>query len=74
MKYHKAADPENQVMYLGRWVNKNTFRAFVYSETEEKLANSYDDFEKLIATGVWYPERPKVSSEKMRKPKNGTDN
>lgn len=64
---------EGQALYLGRWVDKSNFRAFVYSEKgEQKLANSYSEFESLTASGIWFAERPNASS-KIRKQKNGSD-
>lgn len=46
---------DEQFLYLGRWVNKSTFRAFVYDkEGKQKLANSYDEFEKLTTSGIWF--------------------
>jgi hypothetical protein len=62
----------DQVMYLGRWVDKKTFRAFVYGESGQKLANSYTEYEDLIASGIWYAEKPIVASRK-RKLKDGAD-
>ena len=44
---------DNQVKYLGRWVDRDTFRAFVYNSSGKKLCNSYDEFERLISSGVW---------------------
>ncbi len=62
---------ESQVQYLGRWVDKNKFRVFVYSEmNEEKLANSYEEFQDLIDSGLWYETRELASKD--RKQKNGT--
>jgi hypothetical protein len=46
-----------QVFYNGRWVDKEFFRAFVYSTTEQKLAQSYKEYEDLIATGLWFDNR-----------------
>ena len=60
-----------QFNYLGRWVEKETFRAFVYAENGiEKLANSFDEFETLISSGLWFAEKPELSKE--RKQKHGT--
>lgn len=46
-----------QVFYNGRWVDKEFFRAFVYNETEQKLAQTYKEYELLIATGTWFDNR-----------------
>lgn len=63
-----------QFEYLGKWVNKNHFRAFVYNQNhEEKLADSYDEFEALISSGIWFATKELASeASKERKQKNGT--
>lgn len=43
-----------QFEYLGRWVDKKHFRAFVYNDLENKLAASYEEYERLIASGLWF--------------------
>lgn len=58
----KAPAKLEQVMYNGRFVDKAHFRAFVYNETGQKLANSYDEYEELITSGVWFSEKNKVIS------------
>ena len=46
---------EGQFEYLGRWVDKVGFRAFVYnSKEEQKLANSYEEFKALTGNGIWF--------------------
>lgn len=68
-----------QVNYLGRWVDKTTFRAYVYNADSEKLVNSYSEYEDLISSGLWFPEKDKVVAplvekpNKARKPKDVTD-
>lgn len=57
MNQQKKKTQEPQVLYLGRWINKSTFRAFVYNEDGEKLANSYAEYESLIASGLWLAEK-----------------
>ena len=43
------------VLYQGRLVEKEFFRAFVYSrDGTTKLANSWDEFLYLIGTGLWH--------------------
>jgi hypothetical protein len=64
---------KDQVLYLGRWVEKATFRTFVYNDKEQKLANSYHEFEELIASGLWFTEKPTdvlLVKEKKGKPKH----
>jgi len=67
----EAKEHEGQFNYLGRWVDKHTFRAFVYSDKgDEKLANSYQEFISLTTSGLWYASKP--NAPKDRKPKHGT--
>lgn len=47
----------DQVEYLGRWVDKEHFRVFVYNDTGQKLVNSYDEFKALIGSGLWFPTK-----------------
>ena len=47
---------DGQVLYLGRWVPRDSFRAFVYNSSGQKLCNSYDDYEKAISSGAWKAE------------------
>ena len=79
MNQSKNADV-SQVLYLNRWVSKNNFRAFVYKENEQKLANSYDEYLKLIESGLWFSSKDEINQEvekpvkrSSRKPKNGAD-
>jgi hypothetical protein len=59
-----------QFQYLDRWVDKKNFRAFVYDRKgNEKLANSFDEFESLIASGLWFASKC-IAHDKVRKPKN----
>jgi hypothetical protein len=63
-------DHEGQVLYLDRWVDKASFRTFVYNEKgEQKLANSYVEFESLTASGIWFASKPDASL-KVEKKKN----
>jgi hypothetical protein len=75
-------DETAQALYQGRWVDKSTFRVFVYSASDKKLANTYDEYCQLIETGLWFssqeetkPNDP-ISLETVklgRKRKHGTD-
>lgn len=59
---------EGQFQYLGRWVNKEHFRAFVYDEKgEQKLANSYKEFESLTSSGIWFESKPEASQKRKQK-------
>ena len=44
-----------QVVYNGRSIAKEGFRAFIYgSNGIKKLVNGWDEFEAHMATGVWF--------------------
>lgn len=73
---------KNKVFYIDRWINKEHFRVFVYGKNEDtKLANSYEEYNKLISSGEWFTEKKDVPLEvidckepkvlKIRKSKNG---
>jgi hypothetical protein len=53
------ANHEGQFLYQDRWVNKDNFRAFVYDKNgNQKLANSYKEFELLTQNGIWFSVKP----------------
>ncbi len=56
--------PESLVQYKGKFVPKNSFRAFVHNAEGQYLANSYEEFEALIASKEWY-----VTKAEALKPK-----
>ncbi len=57
---------DDQFEYLGRWVDKKDFRAFVYDDKgEQKLADSYNEYELMISSGLWFSEKPKPEQEKV---------
>lgn len=59
---------DDQASYLGRWVDKSSFRAFVYDEKgEQKLAESWNQFESLIASGIWYATKSDASRKTEKK-------
>ena len=61
----KKPTPVDQFFYQDRWVDKAHFRAFVYGKNgEQKLANSYQEFETLTTTGIWFASAPKKGSFK----------
>jgi len=66
---------KDQFLYQGRWVSKEHFRAFVYKDKAQKLAKSYDEYSKLIESGLWFPSRENmdVKPRKIRKPKDGAN-
>lgn len=64
---HIKDDVKKQVMYLGRWVDKDLFRAFVYNiDGDKKLANSYYEFESLISSGIWFDSIQNISKEVIK--------
>lgn len=58
---------DTQVLYLGRFVSRDHFCAFVYNSTGQKLAKSYDEFSSLISSGVWFAEQKDVPEAKVDK-------
>lgn len=49
---------EDQVFYEGKWVDRKFFRTFVFNLKDEmRLANSYEEYERLIASGLWFSEK-----------------
>ena len=47
-------ESHGQVLYMDRWVDKAHFRAFVYNTKEQRIANSYNEYENLLASGLWF--------------------
>lgn len=42
-------------IYLGKIVNKDHFRVFIYSSNgDKKLVESWDEYESNMKTGVWF--------------------
>lgn len=54
------------VTYLGKKVPVSSFRAFVYSKDDQKLVNSWDEFQEAMASGVWFAEKKDISSEQPK--------
>ena len=53
------------VIYQGRLIPKAGFRAFIYSyDNSQKLVNSWEEYEKNIATSVWFSTKKDVPSKK----------
>jgi hypothetical protein len=62
---------ELQFQYMGRWVSKEHFRAFVYNEKgDQKLAESYNDYQNLIASGIWYDTQKLAEEAEKRGKRN----
>jgi hypothetical protein len=64
---------DTQVLYDGRWVSREHFRAFVYNSTGEKLAKTYQEFSDLISSGSWFADKKDIKSNNVVdiKPKRG---
>lgn len=74
MKQEKVKNSSGQFNYLGRWVDKEHFRAFVYGlNDQKKLANSYDEYEKLISSGIWFDSIESVKKIESNQQKNVED-
>ena len=62
-----SVDMNDLVDYQGRMVDKDTFAAFVYDKDgNEQLAKSWDEYEELIATGIWLSVRPEPKLETVK--------
>jgi len=67
-KIVNISDHDSQFQYLGRWIDKSQFRAFVYNEkNQESLANSYEEFVDLISSGLWYETKELASKDRKQK-------
>lgn len=63
-------DKEDLVMYLDRKVPRKNFRAYVYSrDGQEKIAESYEEYELCISGDKWFStkEETQEESEKDKK-------
>lgn len=55
-----------QILYMGRWVDKKNFRAFVYdTKGEQKLAENYEEFNELTSSGAWFESKEAVDKHKI---------
>ena len=50
-----------QVLYNDRWIDKAHFRAYVYSKDGEKLAENYEEFQALVASGLWFSSKEDIN-------------
>ncbi len=58
----------SSVLYQGRPIAKEGFRAFIYgAQGRKKLVNSWDEFESHIASGVWFSTKDEVKEIKETK-------
>jgi len=71
IKQEKVKNSSGQFNYLGRWVDKEHFRAFVYGLNGQKtLADNYDEYEKLISSGIWFDSLETVKKIESLQQKN----
>lgn len=50
-------------IYLGRIVNKDHFRAFVYNaKGEARCVDSWDEFESHMQSGIWFATEEQAST------------
>ena len=60
-------------LYCGRMVPKEGFRAYVYAiDGAQKLVNSYQEFEEVVSSGIWFPQKP-TDEEKVKPKKKGRE-
>ncbi len=45
---------DKQVLYDGRWVDREHFCVYVYNSTGIKLVKSYDEFCDVLSSGAWF--------------------
>ena len=60
-------DVSEQVEYLGTWIEKKYFRAWVYSATDQKLAKTWDQFNELIKSGLWFATKEETLAKEKEK-------
>lgn len=64
---------DDNFIYLGRSIPKESFRAFVYNKDSEKfLVNSYSEYTKAMDSGIWFDSIKKIpnSSKESRRKKS----
>lgn len=65
----------DRVMYFGREIPKAGFRAWVYGTNDAKmLANSWEQYEELVASGVWFSSKAAVPNAFEPKRNQDTEN
>lgn len=56
------------VLYQGRYVPKNAFRAFVYNSKGQMLAQNYQHYQMLIDSKEWFSTKAEIPKpEKVKK-------
>lgn len=62
------------VTFLGRKVEKSSFRAFVFARNgDKKLARTWDEFLALTATGEWFADMTEIPAKAPRKRRKTSD-
>lgn len=63
---------EEMVPYLGKYVTRRGFRAFIYAaDGRQKIAESYDEFDLYTHTDTWFAT--KEEAEAPKKPRKKTE-
>ena len=58
---------DNTVFYNNKHIDKDHFRVFVYDkDNKTKLANSYDEYLELTATGLWFDQKATITIDKPK--------
>jgi hypothetical protein len=57
---------EPKFLYLNKMTNKKHFRAFVYSNTGQRLANTHKEFEELLNSGKWFATKEEIITAPMK--------
>jgi len=60
----------SKVSYLGRMVDEEGFRAFIYAKDQQKIVNSWREFTNEMSTGVWFATADDVPKKKATKNAN----
>ena len=63
---------DKQVLYMGRWVDKEHFTCFIYNSDGEKLVKSYKEFSDAISSGIWFATKEDAANDKIAKDKQET--
>lgn len=68
-----------EVVYLGKIIPKQNFRAFVYAaDGSKRLVESWEEFESKIDSGIWFSTKEdaqrRIEVEKPKRPKKESKN
>ncbi len=68
-KVERVEEQEEMVMYLGRSIPKEGFRAFIYSsDGQQKIAENWEEFEIFTSSDNWFAT--KEQAEAIKKPRS----